>query len=289
MADDYVGGTRTRAHTLLIVDDDPAIHELIAAVLQGPQWRIDSAYDGLAGLARVQERSYDLVLTDIRMPGMDGLELLRRIREIRPAAKVMVMTADSTPGSIVSALRDQAFAYFSKPFSPTSLADMIAQAVETPHWQDDIEVLSASPAWISLRLRCKMETANRLAQFVHEMEMDFPEHERDNIAAAFRELLMNAIEHGGESDPEKRVQVTYIRTSRAIVYLIQDPGKGFSFDSIPHAAVANPPDEPARHLEVRAGQGVRPGGFGILLTRNLVDELIYSEKGNEVLFIKYLK
>ena len=49
------------------------------------------------------------------------------------------------------------------------------------------------------------------------------------------------------------------------------------------------PDEPARHLEIRAEQGVRPGGFGILLTRNLVDELIYSEKGNEVLFIKYLK
>jgi anti-sigma regulatory factor (Ser/Thr protein kinase) len=83
--------------------------------------------------------------------------------------------------------------------------------------------------------------------------------------------------------------VTYVRTTRAIVYLIQDPGKGFSFDAIAHAAIANPPGEPARHLEIRAEQGVRPGGFGILLTRNLVDELIYSEKGNEVLFIKYLK
>ena len=46
-----------------------------------------------------------------------------------------------------------------------------------------------------------------------------------------------------------------------------------------------PAGKPARHLEIRAEQGVRPGGFGILLTRNLVDELIYSEKGNEVLFI----
>ena len=186
-------------------------------------------------------------------------------------------------------IREQAFCYFSKPFSPSSVADMITQAVNTGHWQDDIEVLSATPQWISLRLRCKMETADRLMQFVREMEMDFSEHERDNIAAAFRELLMNAIEHGGESDPSKRVQVTYVRTTRAIVYLIQDPGKGFSFDAIAHADVANPPGEPARHLEIRAEQGVRPGGFGILLTRNLVDELIYSEKGNEVLFIKYLK
>jgi anti-sigma regulatory factor (Ser/Thr protein kinase) len=208
---------------------------------------------------------------------------------MRPDAKVMVMTADSTPANIVRAIREHAFSYFSKPFSPSAVADTIAQAVDMHPWQDDIEVLSASPEWISLRLRCKMETADRLMQFVREMEMDFPPRERENIAAAFRELLMNAIEHGGGSDPDKRVCVTYVRTTRAIVYLIQDPGKGFSFDAISHAAIANPPGEPARHLEIRTEQGVRPGGFGIMLTRNLVDELIYSEKGNEVLFIKYLK
>ena len=276
-------------HTLLLVDDDPAVHELLAAVLRKPEWEIDSAFDGLEGLARIQARPYDLVLTDVRMPGMDGLELLSRIRELRPDAKVMVMTAESTPANVVRAIRERAFSYFSKPFSPSTVAEMIALAVDAHHWMDDIEVLSAAPQWISLRLRCKMETADRLMQFVREMDLDFPPHERENIAAAFRELLMNAIEHGGESDPDKRVQVTYARTARAIVYLIQDPGKGFSFDAIGHAAIANPPDEPTRHLEIRAEKGVRPGGFGILLTRNLVDELIYSEKGNEVLFIKYLK
>ncbi|MFN7995705.1 MAG: response regulator [Bryobacteraceae bacterium] len=277
------------AHTLLVVDDDPAVHELLGAVLRPPEWKIDSAYDGLAGLACVEAHPYDMVLTDVRMPGLDGLELLSRIRRIRPEAKVMVMTAESTPANIVRAIRDHAFSYFSKPFSPSAVADTIAQAVNTGHWQDDIEVCSASPQWISLRLRCKMETADRLMQFVREMEMDFPPDERENIAAAFRELLMNAIEHGGRSDPHKRVQVTYVRTTRAIIYLIQDPGSGFSFENIEHAAIANPPDSPARHLEIRAEKGVRPGGFGILLTRNLVDELIYNEKGNEVLFIKYLK
>ncbi len=277
------------AHSLLLVDDDPAVHELLAAVLRKPDWQIDSAYDGLEGFARIEARPYDLVLTDVRMPGMDGLELLSRIREIRPETKVMVMTAESTPANIVRAIREKAFYYFSKPFSPSSVAEMIAQAVNTGHWQDDIEVLSATPEWISLRLRCKMETADRLMQFVREMEMNLTPHDRENIAAAFRELLMNAIEHGGESDPNKRVQVTYVRTTRAIVYLIQDPGKGFSFDAIQHAAISNPPDEPARHLEIRAEKGVRPGGFGILLTRNLVDELIYNDKGNEVLFIKYLR
>ena len=53
------------AHTLLLVDDDPAVHELLAVVLRPPEWRIDSAYDGLEGLARAKERAYDVVLTDV--------------------------------------------------------------------------------------------------------------------------------------------------------------------------------------------------------------------------------
>jgi len=83
-----------------------------------------------------------------------------------------------------------------------------------------------------------------------------------------------------------------MRQTRFIVSAVTSrfcSGKRRDEAPIAHAAIANPPGDPARHLEIRAEQGVRPGGFGILLTRNLVDELIYSEKGNEVLFIKYLK
>jgi anti-sigma regulatory factor (Ser/Thr protein kinase) len=111
---------------------------------------------------------------------------------------------------------------------------------------------------------------------------------RDEIAMAFHELLVNAIEHGGQCDPEKRLRLTYIRTSRAILYHIADPGAGFSIEELPHAAVSNPPGEPYQHVLEREQRGIRPGGFGILLARNLVDELIYNQKGNEVLLVKYL-
>jgi anti-sigma regulatory factor (Ser/Thr protein kinase) len=166
---------------------------------------------------------------------------------------------------------------------------MASQALETPSWQDDIEVVSAAPQWVTLLVRCKMDTADRLVQFLREMKADIPADRREDIASVLRELLLNAIEHGCGCDPRKRVRVSYLRTARAVVYHIQDPGPGFSFEHMGHAAVSNPPGEPVRHVEVRAGQGVRPGGFGILLSRNLADELIYNEKGNEVLFIKYLK
>jgi anti-sigma regulatory factor (Ser/Thr protein kinase) len=69
---------------------------------------------------------------------------------------------------------------------------------------------------------------------------------------------------------------------------VKDPGEGFSFDEIQHAAIANPPEDPLRHQVYRDAKGLRPGGFGVLLTQNLVDELIYGERGNEVLLVKYL-
>jgi len=73
-----------------------------------------------------------------------------------------------------------------------------------------------------------------------------------------------------------------------VIVHIHDPGKGFSLDLLPHAAISNPEDSPTKHVEVRANEGRRPGGFGILMTRNLADELLYNERGNAVLFVKYL-
>jgi anti-sigma regulatory factor (Ser/Thr protein kinase) len=73
-----------------------------------------------------------------------------------------------------------------------------------------------------------------------------------------------------------------------LMYRIADPGPGFDIDDLPHAAVGQSPDEPIAHMQVREEKGLRPGGFGLLTVRAKVDELIYNEKRNEVLFVKYL-
>jgi anti-sigma regulatory factor (Ser/Thr protein kinase) len=70
---------------------------------------------------------------------------------------------------------------------------------------------------------------------------------------------------------------------------VRDPGPGFRPAEVKHAAITNPPDDPQAHAEVRAAEGRRPGGFGILLARKIVDEMMYSEVGNEVLLIKYTR
>jgi DNA-binding response OmpR family regulator len=273
---------------ILIVDDDPDVHGLLRAALDAPNRRIESAYDGRDGLRLVESASYDLVLTDLNMPGLDGMTLLERIHEVRPDTRVVLMTVANTPENIVRAIRERAFSYFSKPFTVNAVTDMVERALSGSDAEDDIQVLSARPHWLGLRLRCKLETAGRIVQFIRELGMDLPAAEQEHVTTAFREILLNAIEHGGGGNPDKRVIITYVRTKRAALYYVRDPGKGFSFEQLAHAAVSNPEDSPVEHAEVREKLGMRPGGFGILMTRELVDELIYNEHGNEVLLIKYL-
>jgi anti-sigma regulatory factor (Ser/Thr protein kinase) len=218
---------------------------------------------------------------------MDGLELLAELRGRHPDTPVVMMTVKNTPEHILGSLRRQAAAYISKPFSRDTLLSTIQNAMSSAV-RDDIKILSDKPNWISLQIRCRIATADRLTQFVRELPSDLDPDMREQIASAFRELLMNAVEHGGHLDPKKTVDLSYIRTARTIVYYIRDPGEGFSMDTLAHAAIANTAEEPFRHMELRQQLGIRPGGFGLLMTKSFADELIYSAKGNEVILIKYL-
>jgi len=274
-------------HRLLIVDDDPSMHELVRAMLAGTEWEADGASNAEEALARLETHSYDLLLADILMPGMDGLALLGQLRIRHPDMPVVTMTVRNTPEHILGSLRREAAAYISKPFSRDTLLLTLRGALSTSVGDDDVKILSDKPEWISLEVRCRLSAADRLVQFVRELPGDLEPDQREQIAMAFRELLINAIEHGGRLDPEKRVALSYIRTARSIVYYLRDPGEGFSMDALAHAAVSTP-DDPVRHVALRNKMGIRPGGFGMLLTKNFADELMYSRKGNEVIFIKYL-
>ncbi len=226
-------------HRLLIVDDDPSIHELVRAMLAGIRWESDSVFSGEEALERLEVKRYDVVLADILMPGMDGLALLDQLRSRHPDIPVVMMTVKNTADHVLGSLRHEASAYISKPFSRETLLSTIQSALSTSIAGDDITILSDKPNWISLKIRCQLATADRLAQFVRELPSDLEPSQREQIATAFRELLMNAVEHGGHLDPEKTVDLSYIRTARTIVYYIRDPGEGFSMDTLAHAAVAN--------------------------------------------------
>jgi anti-sigma regulatory factor (Ser/Thr protein kinase)/CheY-like chemotaxis protein len=271
----------------LVVGADPAIDMQLRNILGADAWLIQQAADNAAALTLAQRKGFDLILTSAKTSGKEDVELLRKIRRIRPHTRLIILADESTPADVITSMRERAFSYFSMPFSSEALAVMIRHAIEEPCWDDGIEVISATPEWIRLRVRCDFKTAERVLQFFDEIA-ELPNPERTDVGTAFREMLTNAIEHGGGLDPNRQVEIAYLRARHMVTCLITDPGEGFAMDNIPHAAVANPDDDPVRHVEYRESLGMRPGGFGLMLARHLVDELVYGEKGNEVLLIKYL-
>jgi anti-sigma regulatory factor (Ser/Thr protein kinase)/ActR/RegA family two-component response regulator len=273
--------------TALVVGGNPEIHAQLCAILGSKAWAIQHATDNGAALRLIQKKGFDLILTSEKTSGREDIELLRKIRRIRPHTRLIILADEGTPEDVITSMRERAFSYFSTPFSPDALAVMIHHAIENPCWDDGIEVVSATPEWIRIRARCDLKTADRVLQFFDEIA-ELPDPERNAVGTAFREMLINAIEHGGRLDPEQQVEISYIRARHMVKCRITDPGEGFTLDEIPHAAIANPDDDPVRHIEYRDAQGMRPGGFGVLLAQKLVDQLVYSEQGNEVVLIKYL-
>ena len=272
---------------ILIVDDDRTTVHVLQSLLNSAGYSTRVAMDGVEGLKLLKAEPFDLLLLDVWMPRMDGLAVLAKLRSRRQKPRVVVMTSDDTPETLLRAVREQAFKYVQKPVESEALLSTVHDALETPD-VPPIEVISARSEWLELMVPCTREAAERIQPLIARLDAKLAPEVREATAYAFRELLLNAIEWGGRLDPHRHVRIACLRSSRMLIYRIADPGPGFDIDDLPHAAVGQSPDEPIAHMQVREEKGLRPGGFGLLTVRAKVDELIYNEKRNEVLFVKYL-
>jgi CheY-like chemotaxis protein/anti-sigma regulatory factor (Ser/Thr protein kinase) len=272
---------------ILVVDDDPALHQVIEGALAREGHTLLHVTDGKKGMELLASETIDLAIIDYLMPGMDGLEFLEQVRVNHPDLKAIMITAFGTPEAVLGALRKKVCDFLVKPFGVADIRAAVSAALEE-NSVVEIDVISAEPHWVQLRVPCDLAAVQILQKLLIQLKADLPENTREAIAYAFREMLNNAIEHGGKLDPTKYVEVLCVRLKRAIIYWIKDPGEGFDPTQLEHAAVNNPAGDPFRHVSVRDEKGLRAGGFGILMTDQLVDELVYNERRNEVMFIKYL-
>jgi PAS domain S-box-containing protein len=166
------------------------------------------------------------------------------------------------------------------------LLNVVQDSLKAAGAPQAIEVLSAQPDWVELLVPCTREAAEQIHQAVARLGGDLPSDVIDSVSVAFRELLLNAVEWGGKLDPNRQVRISCVRTGRLLMYRIADPGQGFAFEDLDHAAISHA--DPTEHIRVREEKRLRAGGFGLLMARAQVDELVYNEKHNEVIFMKYL-
>ena len=275
------------AARILVADDDRTTRFAISNMLKKAGYAVTAVKNGAEALRNIERKSFELAFLDIWMPELTGLEVLARVRTGKSHPKVIIMTSDGTPETLLRAVREQAYEYLSKPFPPKAAVE-VAQRVLKEDASPPIEVISAKPQWVELLIPCTREAAGRIQSFLMKLEADLPDDLRSTIGMAFSELLLNAVEWGGKLDPNRKVRIAHVRCSRMLLYRVADPGPGFSFESLAHAAVGQPAEEPIAHVAVRDQLGMRPGGFGIAMIRAIADELIYNEAQNEVIFVKYM-
>ncbi|MBN1641262.1 MAG: response regulator [Anaerolineae bacterium] len=112
---------------ILVVDDETGMCDFLRYLLEGEGYEVDDANSGIEALDKLRAGSYHLVLADIKMPGMDGLEMLRRIKELDPDTIVIVMTGYSSLETAIKAIKYDAHNYLTKPFDDP---DAVLAAVE---------------------------------------------------------------------------------------------------------------------------------------------------------------
>lgn len=139
---------------VLVVDDDPHMALAMCRVLERRGFAVDSVSSGEQALGALARRSYAVVVTDLRMPGLDGHGLLGRARAVAPSTGVVVVTAHGTVPSAVSCLREGALNYLTKPFSPEELLAAVEEAarrrgVGRGPRASDVEIVAEDPATIA--------------------------------------------------------------------------------------------------------------------------------------------
>jgi len=289
--------------TVLIVDDAAIDRRMTGAIIEhNLRWRVTYAEDGAAALAAMERETPRLVLTDLRMPGMDGLELVAAVRRQYPFVPVVLMTAFGNEEIAMQALREGAASYVPKKSLDRHLAPTLEQVIAAAKRERRQQQLMERLAHIESSFILDNDPLVIPALVLHVQEylaqMQFCDQtERIRIAVALEEALANAILHGNlEANSELRqededqyyrladdrrrlppykdrqVHCTFKLTRSEAVFSLQDDGPGFDPSTLPD------PTDPENLGRI--------GGRGLLLIRTFMDEVTFNEKGNQITLVK---
>jgi len=125
---------------ILVVDDEPVVNESCRRVLSARGYQVDTVESAREGLSRASAQDFDLVITDLRMPDLDGMELARSIRRERPNTAIVIITGYGSVPSAIEAVRLGVADYLEKPFTPKQLTDAVSKALTVEQDGAKVEV-----------------------------------------------------------------------------------------------------------------------------------------------------
>lgn len=290
--------------TILVVDDSAMDRRIAGGLLERrADWEVVYADSGMQALEQIELHVPDMIVTDLQMPGMDGLELVAKVRDGYPLLPIVLMTAKGSEEIAVSALREGAANYVPKRLLADELEDTVARVLTA----SSIDRSHSRLLHRMTRNETSFTIENDLSlipSLVHHMQQTLTRmricSETDilRVGVALEEALLNAYYHGNlevDSDlrledhksyydlarervsqepyRDRRIYVDSALSAEGARYDIRDEGPGFDPAEIPDAT------DPA-NLE-------RPSGRGLLLMQTFMDEVQFNETGNQVTLIKH--
>jgi len=126
---------------ILVVDDEEIVRNSLHDWLREDGYTVEAAEDGFKALEKIKENPWDIVLVDLKMPRMDGLELMERIKEIKPEIQIVIITAYATVHTAVEAIKKGAYDYLVKPFNPEEISLLIKRLIASQQLIKEISYL----------------------------------------------------------------------------------------------------------------------------------------------------
>lgn len=286
---------------ILVVDDSLVDLRLASRLLEkNPDWEVCTARNGKEGIAQVELEIPDLIVTDLKMPEMNGLELVEVIRNEYPLVPVVLMTAGGSETIAVDALEKGAASYVPKNILANELVDTVARILSTSTKRRKQRRLQNYLTSMNYVLENDLDLISALVAEIRETVQQrwiFDENESLRLASAVDEALTNAYFHGNlevssdlrEDDPnayhdlanarrkvepyrDRSIHVNVELSREEVVITIRDEGPGFNPDGLPDPTMPG-------YLE-------RASGRGVLLMRAFTDEVRYNTVGNIVVLKK---
>ncbi|MEZ5316016.1 MAG: response regulator [Vicinamibacterales bacterium] len=129
-----------RTRRVLVVDDEESVRELVAKTLTNAMYEVETATDGAAAVARLRDHQYDLLITDLKMPGMDGLSVIREARRSSMDLPIIIITGYSTEASAIEAINLGVCGYLTKPFRLPKIVSEVDRAFGGPPPADQVSL-----------------------------------------------------------------------------------------------------------------------------------------------------
>lgn len=261
---------------ILVVDDEWAVVDLLSRFLTKKGYKVTTACDGREAWELFQSQAFDLVLSDVRMPTLSGLQLLEEIKRANPRIPVILISGYGEVDIVVKALKAGAENFMAKPLRLDALERLVEQSLAISCLQP-----GASMQQTKVRQMTQIESRSRseyISEIIYQISLSavavgFARHDLDNnVKLALVEALTNAMEHGNRWDEEKLVMVKSWAERERLEVFIQDQGPGFDYQER---------TDPTNDENL-----LRERGRGIFLMRAIMDEVRFEEPGNAITLVK---